>query len=77
MDKVFTGEIRQDLERFKTRLLGPEAAVWDDGSPGGEWQTDYLQSFGSQIAGGTPDIQRNIIAERVLGLPKDAKSEEA
>ncbi len=73
MDKVFTGEIKQDLERFKTKLLGPEAAVWDEDAPGGRWQTSYLQSFGTQIAGGTPDIQRNIIAERVLGLPKDAK----
>jgi alkylation response protein AidB-like acyl-CoA dehydrogenase len=34
------------------------------------WGHDYLDSFSETIAGGTAEIQRNIIAERVLGLPK-------
>jgi alkylation response protein AidB-like acyl-CoA dehydrogenase len=34
------------------------------------WAHDYLDAFSETIAGGTAEIQRNIIAERVLGLPK-------
>jgi alkylation response protein AidB-like acyl-CoA dehydrogenase len=34
------------------------------------WAHDYLDAFSETIAGGTAEIQRNIIGERVLGLPK-------
>ena len=44
--------------------LGP--AMWREGAWGQQW----LRSFGGTIPGGTSEIQRNIIAERVLGLPR-------
>ena len=44
--------------------LGPH--MWRDGS----WAIQYLRSFSATIPGGTSEIQRNIIAERVLGLPR-------
>jgi alkylation response protein AidB-like acyl-CoA dehydrogenase len=34
------------------------------------WAFEYLDAFSETIAGGTAEIQRNIIGERVLGLPK-------
>jgi len=37
------------------------------------WGHDYLDAFSETIAGGTAEVQRNIIAERVLGLPKEPR----
>jgi alkylation response protein AidB-like acyl-CoA dehydrogenase len=47
-----------------TEHLGPR--MWRQGS----WITQYFRSFSGTIPGGTSEIQRNIIAERVLGLPR-------
>jgi alkylation response protein AidB-like acyl-CoA dehydrogenase len=37
----------------------------------GSWFDRYFRSFAATIAGGTSEIQRNIIAERILGLPRN------
>ena len=50
-------------------LLGPAAAA----DPDGEWQTLFLTAPSLSIRGGTDEIQRNIIGERVLGLPADIR----
>ena len=71
MDKVFNNQTEKKLENFARRLLGANNALWTDGPDGGQWVTDLLMPYGKMIAGGTKDVQRNIIAERVLGLPKD------
>ena len=72
--KLFGGETVQRIMLTGTEAQG--VASLDDGAEGpkvhrtGSWATSYLRSFGGTIPGGTSEIQRNIIAERVLGLPR-------
>ncbi len=59
-------ELAMELQGPYAQLMhGSDYAVQD-----GAWQFSFLRSRSSTIAGGTGEIQRNIIAERVLGLPK-------
>jgi alkylation response protein AidB-like acyl-CoA dehydrogenase len=51
------------------QILGPEATC----DPTGEWQTLFLTSPSMSIRGGTDEIQRNIVGERVLGLPGEPR----
>jgi alkylation response protein AidB-like acyl-CoA dehydrogenase len=53
-------------------IAGPAAIAWSDGARKADrWSMAVLQAPASAIAGGTNEIQRNIIGERVLGLPKE------
>ena len=54
-------------------LLGPQAELLGDAPDavdGGAWMDGYLFSLSGPIYAGTNEIQRNIAAERVLGLPR-------
>ncbi|WP_055750016.1 acyl-CoA dehydrogenase family protein [Frankia sp. AvcI1] len=54
-------------------LVGPDATLVDaDGPDDGRLHATYYWSFAGAIGGGTDEIQRNVISEQVLGLPKDA-----
>ncbi len=72
--KAFTSESERQLDLVAMEALGPDGIdqsilgrpVVRDGS----WADQYLRSFAGTIAGGTSEIQRNIIAERILGLPR-------
>ncbi|HVE62767.1 MAG TPA: acyl-CoA dehydrogenase family protein [Mycobacteriales bacterium] len=69
--KLYWSEANQRLTSLALELLGPGAQV--DGSDGvwnGFWQYQQLRSRGNTIEAGTSEILRNIIAERVVGLPK-------
>jgi alkylation response protein AidB-like acyl-CoA dehydrogenase len=54
-----------DKGRFDDAFLDVFNASYD-----GAWAVQYLRSFSSTIAGGTSEIQRNIVAEQALGLPR-------
>ena len=54
-----------------SRLVGPDSDAWEPGGRGENWARQILNSFQSSIAGGTDEIQRNIIGDRVLGLPRE------
>ncbi|MEZ5167921.1 MAG: acyl-CoA dehydrogenase family protein [Acidimicrobiales bacterium] len=69
--KMFASEARQQLTLLAAELRGPEAlatAAKRHGELGGI--DAYLATFGATISAGSSEIQRNIIAERVLGLPR-------
>ena len=70
--KLATSELSKSLFELGMQLLGPLGAVVDPdrGEEGGRWSRSFFTSFASTIAGGTSEIQRNIIAQRVLGLPR-------
>ena len=62
-------EHEQDVQEVGLDLLGPDAAVRE--GDGAAWTGGFLGNRALSIAGGTSEIQRNLIAERLLGLPKD------
>jgi alkylation response protein AidB-like acyl-CoA dehydrogenase len=65
--KLHWSEANQRLGKLALELLGPHAQVMDGE---GFWQWLQLRSRGNTIEAGTSEILRNIVAERVLGLPK-------
>ncbi len=72
--KLSSTDFYQRLNAFAISLQGTRGAYYvDDPSAhdNGIWQRGYLNSFSATIGGGTSQIQRNIIGEHVLGLPKD------
>ena len=72
--KMVWVETHQKLQELAMELEGPYAQLAkgsDWAVDGGAWQHSFLRSRANSIEGGTTEIQKNIIAERVLGLPKD------
>jgi alkylation response protein AidB-like acyl-CoA dehydrogenase len=63
--KLAASEQGRALYELGMELDGERAVV-----EGGRWVQNFFTSFANTIAGGTSEIQRNIIAERVLGLPR-------
>jgi len=55
-------------------VQGARGALADsDAEDGGQWQTQFLGQWGVHIGGGTDQVQRNVIGERVLGLPGEPR----
>lgn len=71
MFKLFWSEAMQSLAELGLRIAGSRAALDGDHAPGGgQLQREFLASRAATIAAGTSEVNRNIIAERALGLPK-------
>lgn len=71
LNKIFWSEMDRAAHRAAMSLLGAEAelAHFADGE-GNAWQEGYIFSLSGPIYAGSNEIQRNIIAERLLGLPR-------
>ena len=74
MSRKLTGtEWRRRLNQFAVTLQGANASLCVGDTKAvdqGRWQRGYFQAFSGTIGGGTSQIQKNIVGERVLGLPK-------
>jgi alkylation response protein AidB-like acyl-CoA dehydrogenase len=64
--KLLYSELNQRMQETAIDLLGPAGVVEN----GGRWQHGFLRSRANTIEAGTSEILRNILAERVLGLPR-------
>ena len=67
--KLYFSEANQRVTKIALDLLGPESQLLDENGDG-YWQYQQLRSRGNTIEAGTSEVLRNIIAERVLGLPR-------
>jgi alkylation response protein AidB-like acyl-CoA dehydrogenase len=70
--KLLGSEIGRSIRDTGLSAMGPAGMLADDDAPlGGRFHAYALFTPAQSIAGGTDEVQRNIIAERVLGLPRE------
>ena len=76
IQKLVGTELRHELEGLGIDIMGEIGTLYED-SPnlrdGGSWQFTYMYYLGLIIGGGTNQIQKNIISERGLGMPREPK----
>jgi alkylation response protein AidB-like acyl-CoA dehydrogenase len=69
--KLLSTELTQKFSETGIDMLGLDGSLWADDAPdGGRSAYQYLYDRAVTIAGGTSEVQRNIIAQRILGLPR-------
>ncbi|BCJ67281.1 acyl-CoA dehydrogenase family protein [Polymorphospora rubra] len=70
MVRPFYAELSQRVKRLGADLLDREGLAVDGSAAAAEFVPSYLYSFAHTIGTGTSEVQRNVIAQRVLGLPR-------
>jgi alkylation response protein AidB-like acyl-CoA dehydrogenase len=76
--KMVRTHLIAEIADVGTKILGLDGILWaDDGLEDGQWALNAVGAIGSKIGGGTDDIMRNILGERVLGLPKEPELDRA
>ncbi|CAN5602801.1 acyl-CoA dehydrogenase family protein [soil metagenome] len=74
--KLFAAEYLRRLGNTALSMLGPEGALLShDSEAGQEWQQRFLFAPAIRIAGGSNEVQKNIMGERVLGLPREQQAD--
>jgi alkylation response protein AidB-like acyl-CoA dehydrogenase len=76
LNKLWWSEMSKRLHDTVMAVLGPAAPLWRGASNnpgGGTWQRSWLYYQASSIWAGTNEIQRNVVGERVLGLPREPR----
>jgi alkylation response protein AidB-like acyl-CoA dehydrogenase len=80
--KLASAEVNKDIAAFALNVMGAEGMLYPDGYPmdrpsgAGQWRNApqaFLRARANSIEGGTTEIMKNILAERVLGLPGDVR----
>jgi alkylation response protein AidB-like acyl-CoA dehydrogenase len=71
--KLMATTLTQEYSETAMEILGPWAQLMNDGHApfDGRWSRQYLYDRSMTIAGGTTEVQRNIVAQRILGLPRN------
>jgi alkylation response protein AidB-like acyl-CoA dehydrogenase len=79
INKMFWSEYSQRFAEILMNVRGADAMVMPEQEPTDynpdQWQSNFLSSRSVTIWGGTAQVQRNIVGERVLGLPKEPDAE--
>ncbi len=74
--KLAMAQLVQESALVAVEVAGMHAVAWDPEDPeGGRWCDQLLSSRSASIGGGTDEVVRNVIAERVLGLPRDVEGD--
>jgi alkylation response protein AidB-like acyl-CoA dehydrogenase len=71
ISKLLSMKTGQGYAEFGVSSFGTDAAIGDPEQPSGKWADYLLAGRATTIYGGTTEVQLNIIAERLLGLPRD------
>ena len=79
IQKLVGTELRHELEGLAIDIMGELGTLYEDDPNvrgGGSWQFTYMYYLGLIIGGGTSQIQKNIISERGLGMPREPKTQQ-
>ena len=69
--RLLSARVYVERSELSLRVAGQAAAAWSEGAYAGDVSSLYIARQGAEIGGGTTEIQRNIISERLLGMPRE------